>query len=67
MKLPDEWLSPYEWEEWMECTLDEMPPWYSNVNDREEAYSNYIKGVRYYSTVKRDYKDRRKERLKKCL
>jgi hypothetical protein len=62
MRLPDGWLSPYEWEEWMECTCDEMPSWYSNVNSREDAYTNYIKGLTDYDTT-----NRRKDRLKKCL
>ena len=62
MILPDGWMSPYEWEEWMECTYDEMPSWYSNVNSREDAYTNYIKGLTDYDTT-----NRRKDRLKKCL
>ena len=62
MRLPDEWLSPYEWEEWMECTCDEMPSWYSDVNLREDAYINYIKGLTDYDTT-----NQRKDRLKKCL
>ena len=62
MRLPDGWLSPYEWEEWMECTYDEMPSWYSDVNLREDAYTNYIKGLSYYE-VSKD----KKERLKNFL
>jgi|TARA_R110000751_G_scaffold159449_1_gene265156 hypothetical protein len=62
MRLPDEWLSPYEWEEWMECTCDEMPSWYSDVNLREDAYINYIKELSYYEIPKD-----RKERLKNFL
>ena len=62
MRLPDGWMSPYEWEEWMECTCDEMPSWYSDVNLREDAYINYIKGLSYYE-VSKD----KKERLKNFL
>ena len=50
------------WEEWMECTYDEMPSWYSDVNLREDAYTNYIKGLTDYDTT-----NQRKDRLKKCL
>ena len=66
MRLPDGWMSPYDWEEWMEHTLDEMPSWYSNVNLREDAYRKYIKGLTY-NVFSSGRKKRRKERLKKCL
>ena len=62
MRLPDGWMSPYEWEEWMECTCDEMPSWYSDVNLRDDAYINYIKVLSYYE-VSKD----KKERLKNFL
>jgi len=68
MRLPDGWMSSYEWEGWMECIYDEMPEWYSNVNLREDAYTDYIKGIKYDCHIlKRAYKDTRKDRLKKYL
>lgn len=62
MRLPDGWMSPYEWEEWMECTCDEMPSWYSDVNLREDAYLDYIKELTYS-----DATEGNKDKLKKCL
>tara|TARA_Y100000401_G_C8323467_1_gene226801 strand:+ start:342 stop:533 length:192 start_codon:yes stop_codon:yes gene_type:complete len=62
MRLPDGWMSPYEWELWMENTCDEMPPWYSDVNLREDAYREYLKENAQYTS-----KEVTKERLKKFL
>ena len=49
MRLPDGWMSPYEWELWMENTCDELPSWYSDVNLREDAYREYLKDKAQYT------------------
>ena len=62
MRLPDGWMSPYDWELWIDNTFDEMPSWYGDIDLREDAYLDYIKELTYS-----DATEGNKDKLKKCL
>ena len=40
--IPDKIMSKSEWEDQLQLRYDTMPPWYWNLQERQNAYEYYV-------------------------